>query len=299
MDLSLNMQSLIQMLHTNQLPYQRHNAGDFIYELAPKKIGFNHKISIPDTLRDLLGDGVSINIITLTDELSLLHCLLSAIMSNKYEQYNWHYRKVLVEQFITAMEERLGRVFAKSPALVGTTLKQTDISFEHLKDASSLNPELIVYICLVLNINIVVYITGMFDRTEYYYPTGKYDVKLPLIILHMDDKRMYSIITVNDQSVFSGDTYTAIQVSKGAPMKHPVLCKYAGPKCPIPLYAALNGLSSESTFKREKTVELLKLKISDLKELAIRLSVRIEGRATKQLIAERLADLAWLKKQSV
>jgi hypothetical protein len=138
----------------------------------------------------------------------------------------------------------------------------------------------------------------MVNMTEYYYPTAKYDVNLPLIILHMDDKQIYSIITVNDQSVFSGDSYTAIQVAKDAPLKHPVLSKYAGPKCPIGIYAALNGMSSESTFKREKIVELLKLKITELKELAIRLSVKTEGRSTKQVLAERLADLAWLKKQS-
>ena len=294
LDLNLNMKSLILMLHTNQLPYKRLNAGDFIYELAPKKIGFNHKISIPDTLRDLLGDNISINIITLTDEMSLVHSLLSAIMPKKYEQHNWYYRKVLVEHFATAINERLGCVFAKSPVLMGTTLKQTDIEFDRLNSAPS--PELLLYICLVLNINLVIYVTGMINRTDYYYPTGKYDVSLPLILLHMDDKRIYSIITVNDQSVFSGDTYTAIQVSKGAPTKHPVLCKYVGAKCPIGLYASLNGLSAESTFKREKTVELLKLKISELKELAIRLSIRIEGRATKQVLAERLAELAWLKK---
>jgi len=283
----INTETLITMLRTNQLPYKRLNAGDFIYELAPKKIVFNHKISIPDTLRDLLGDNISINIITLSDEMSLLHCILSAIMPHKYETYNWHYRKIYVEHLITAMEERLGRIFAKAPVLAGTTLCQTDITFNKTSTSS---PELVLYICIVLNINIVIYTTGMINRTEYYYPTAQYDPAIPLIILHMDDKRIYSVITVNDQSVLSADNFTAKQIAKGAPKQHPILCKYVGSKCPPAMYSALHGLSEEESFKLKKTTELMKLKITELKELAARFNIKIEGRATKQALADRLVE---------
>jgi hypothetical protein len=117
------------MLHTNQLPYKRIHAGDFIYELAPKPTGFNHKIAAPDSLRDLIGDNISIVVNSTSDVNSFWHSLLYAIMPEKYTEYNWHYRKIMVEQLITALDERLGRVF-KGLSPLGLTLKQEQILFE-------------------------------------------------------------------------------------------------------------------------------------------------------------------------
>jgi hypothetical protein len=282
----MNTDALIAMLHTNQLPFKRLYAGDFIYELAPKNIGFNHKVTVPDDLRMLLGEHVSINIYTLSDNSSLWHSLLYAIMPEKYASFNWHYRKFMTEQLITALDERLGRTFAKSKVLTGSTLKPDADVFNY--HASRPSPELFFYVCLVLNVNIVIYYTGMVNRVEYHYPTARYDVSLPLIVLHADDKPIYSVVSINDQMVFDFNNFTNKQISNGAPKEHKVLSYYMGPRCPPDIYAEIMGLSPEESARREKSLELMKLKLADLKALACRVGVVIDGRATKQLLVDKL-----------
>jgi hypothetical protein len=290
----MNTDALIAMLHTNQLPYKRLYAGDFIYELAPKNIGFNHKVAVPDALRLLLGEHVSIGIFTLSDTDSLWHGLLYAIMPEKYESYNWHYRKLMVEQLITAMDECISRTFVKNRVLTGSTLKPDSINFR----ATRPSPELLFYICLVLNINIVIYYTGMFNRVEYHFPTARYDPSLPLIILHADDKPIISVIAVNDQSVYDGNNFTSKQIATGAPKEHKVLSTYAGPKCPSDIYAQIFGLSEEAGFRREKSIELMKMKVANLKEYAILMGIHTDGsgRCTKQMLVDKIID-KFLKNQ--
>jgi hypothetical protein len=290
----MNTDALIAMLHTNQLPYKRLYAGDFIYELAPKNIGFNHKVAVPDALRLLLGEHVSIGIFTLSDKDSLWHGLLYAIMPEKYESYNWHYRKLMVEQLITAMDECIGRTFAKNRVLTGSTLKPDSGVFNF--HATRPSPELLFYICLVLNINIVIYYTGMFNRVEYHFPTARYDPSLPLIILHADDKPIISVISVNDQSVYDGHNFTSKQIAMGAPKEHKVLSAYAGPKCPPDIYAKISGLSDEAGLRREKSIELMKMKVANLKEYAVLMGINLDGRATKQMLVDKILDRVLNKK---
>jgi hypothetical protein len=286
MDMKIN--SLVAMLHTNQLPYKRLHAGDFIYELAPKQLGFNHKIAVPDSLRDLLGENISIVVTPTSDVNSFWHSLLYAIMPEKYTGYNWHYRKIMVEQVITALDERIGRAF-KALSPLGLTLKP-----EHILFATKVpTPELLFYVSLILNINIVVYLTGMVNRTEYYYPTLSYDQTLPLILLHADDKRTYSVIAVNEQTVFSYDLFASKQVADQAPKQHPVLVKYIGVRCSPDAYAKINGLNREASYKYRKTLELMKLKIADLKELSSRLDIRLTGKLTKQDLTEKIVEFIW------
>ncbi len=286
----MNTEALISMLHTNQLPYKRIYAGDFIYELAPKNIGFNHKVAVPDAIRELLGEHVSIGITTLSDKDSLWHSLLYAIMPEKYEGYNWHYRKLMVGQLIEAMDDRKGRAFSKNRVLIGTTLKQDAPNLS--LTAVSPTPELLFYICLTLNINLAVYRTGMVNRTEYHFPTANYDPSLPLIILHADDKPIFSVISVNEQSIYPGDNFTARQIALMAPKEHYVLRHYAGPRCPPDIYAKITGLSDHEAARREKSIELTKQKLTDLKDYASKLGIKIigSGRITKQGLIDKILD---------
>ena len=288
--MDMKIKSLVTMLHTNQLPYKRLHAGEFIYELAPKQVGFNHKIAVPDSLRELLGENISIVVNSTSDVNSFWHSLLYSIMPEKYNDYNWHYRKIMVEQLITALDERMGRSF-KSLSPMGLSLKPEHILF----NTKTPTPELLFYVCLVLNINIVVYSTGMINRTEYHFPSLSYNQSLPLVIFHADDKRTYSVISVNEQSVFSADLFTSKQVAAGAPKQHPVLSKYIGTRCPPDCYAKINGLNKESAYKYNKTIELMKLKIAELRELASRLNIAgATGKLTKQDITAKIVDFIWI-----
>jgi len=286
--LGFNTDALISMLHTNQLHYKRLYAGDFIYELAPKSIGFNHKVGVPDQLRELLGEHVSINLTTLSDKNSLWHNLLYSIMPDKYESYNWYYRKTMVDQLITALDERIGRTLAKSQVITETasTLKP-DFDFH----ATEPSYELLFYVCLVLNVNLVVYHTGMVIRVEYHFPSACYDQSLPLIIMHADDKPIFSLISINDQLVHSSDTFTSKQLSVNAPKKHKVLAHYAGTKCQSQMYTKINGLTEKDGFKREISMKLTKYKLAELKTLATRTGISIEGRVTKQAIIDKILEL--------
>ena len=279
----MDTDSLIAILHTNQLPYKRIYAGDFIYELAPKKTGFNHKIPTPDMLRELIGENISINITSLSDTNSLWHSILYAVLTEKYTNYNWHYRKIMAEKFTTALDERLTVTFArhKNIILKGSNLKQENITFKNS------SPEAMFYMCLVLNINIVVFTGGMVDKMEYHFPTPVYDVELPLVLLYCDDRQMYSVIHVNEQTIHSlvNAPYVVSQIAKVAPKQHKVLKHYATNRCLPDVYAKINGLTAQEI----RELELMKLKITELKELAHNLGLSTKGR-TKQALVEQLSS---------
>jgi hypothetical protein len=196
----------------------------------------------------------------------------------------------MVDQLIAALDERIGRTLAKSSVITesASTLK-SDFDFDF--HATEPSYELLFYVCLVLNVNLVVYHTGMVTRVEYHFPSACYDQSLPLIIMHADDKPIFSLISINDQLVHSSDTFTSKQLSLSAPKKHKVLSHYAGTKCQSQLYTKINGLTEKDGFKREISMKLTKYKLAELKTLAKRTGISIEGRVTKQAIIDKILEL--------
>jgi hypothetical protein len=285
----MDIESLISMLKTQQLPYKKINAGDFIYDLAPKKISVNHKIAIPDILRELLGDTTNINIIGVSNVDSLWHSLLYGLLTDKYNKLNWHYRKLLVEKFVQALDQRSNSLIVNSPILKYSNLKQDVINFKEV------NVELMFYISLVLNINIVVYNCGLVDRVQYHFPTAKYNPDLPLILLYCNDVPQYSIISVNDQLIFDYASYTSQQIAKNAPLEHKVLKYYLNKKCPSDLYAEIHGIDIVESNLIAKRASLLKFKTAELKELYMKLtrgSLSLpSGRLTKEVLVNMILEI--------
>jgi hypothetical protein len=272
-----------------QLPYKRLTASDYIHELAPKKIAFNYKVPVPDMLRETLGETCNINITSLTDVDSLWHSLLYGLLTEKYTALNWHHRKLLVEKFITALDERLNVTFANNKVLKFTSFKKDDVNFKLV------NLNLIFYITVVLNINIVVYNCGIVNKIEYHYPTGKYDPSLPLLILYSNDIPHYSIISVNDAFIFQDNSYTSKQIASRAPTEHKLLKHYLKKSCPDELYSQIHNVSLDECTLKTKKIELLKLKLSELKELHARVMLKLNLNLTlsckvKRVTKESLVD---------
>lgn len=289
--------SFISLLTTQQLPYRRITASEYIYDLAPKKISFNHKVIIPDIIRETLNDNTNINITSLTDENSLWHSLLYGLLKEKYASLNWHYRKIMVEKFITALDERMGIVFANNKILKVTSFKKDDVNFKIV------NSNLMFYICIVLNINIVVYNCGIVNKIEYHFPTLTYDESLPLIILSCNDVPHYSIISINEEFIFDVNSYTSKQIAVRAPKEHKLLIKYVKNNCPDDMYAKIYNLSLIECNLKTKKSALLKLKLSELKELYARLLLNLNlnlkspllplklKRVTKESIVEDILNI--------
>ena len=286
----MQLDNLISSLKTQQLPYKKLSAGDYIYDLAPKKIAVNFKIAPPDSLKDILGDNININIFSISSEDSFWHSLIYALLPDRYNKLNWHYRKLLVERFITALDMRCSTTIANSTLLKNTNLKSDDISVKEI------NCQLIFYICLILNINIIVYTCGIVHKTDYHYPTAKYDSELPTILFYCNEVPHYSLITINDDFIFSYDSFVSQQISKKAPLSNTFLKNYISKKCSAELYADVYNIDLEKSKEIIKKSQLSKFKLSELKSLYLKLNADVpesetKGRLTKQILIDKILNL--------
>lgn len=194
--MSLSIQEIIKNLGLVQLNYHKLNAEDFMDNSAPKPENISMKVQVPQYFRDIF-TGLSIHIHAPSAAFnSLWHCLLYILCKERYSLASWEQKKIYVDKLIEELDEKINvRYSTNSTIIRNTSYEPLDLKFR----AVFITDAVLFAVSQCLHINILV--LGP-SNWCFHYGDPVINMELPIIILNKDYQQCYSVVCINDQTLF-------------------------------------------------------------------------------------------------
>jgi hypothetical protein len=275
-----------------QLPYKSIDGNSIINELGPTPNTMIHKVTAPTNFRSLVGDNVSVNIVSLSDDnRSLWHALLSVLQPESYQSLNWYGKKLMVEQFLTEVDEQLCVDSMKSVKEYKNVNLRTDHYYTWyylakkigyhvaiIGDTRGLTPTIskavkVVKGSILHNLNNQSMSLDNKPNFAYFLSEHK---DVPFLVFHRDSSPLpvYSPVAVSDEYVYQPDHFLWKKL--------------------MAMAEDIDKQTRTQDLQKEVTNKLSKQKLSELKDLFVSRGgdiSQITGRITKIKIIEKLKDI--------
>jgi len=293
--MSISIEQLTSVIDTEQLTHQKLDAKDFMNSGSSRPENLSLKVQVPQYFRDIFA-GFSIQIHAPSSVFnSLWHCILYVTTHDRYVMASWEQKKKYVEKLVEEIDEKINVRFNKgSTVMRNTTYAPLDLKFR----AKFITDAVLFGVTSCLNINVLVLNSGTWN---FYYGDPVINMKLPLVILNKDHQQCYSVVSINEQSIFDVEHIVNQTLQARVPERNMYLASILKERsiknrndADTEFVRLVKGQSKDQAQYDNTIKQLTKLKLVELKEMVKSEGKNISsltGRITKAKIIELLVTV--------
>lgn len=284
------IENLVSIFGQDQLDYLRIEPTDYLNDPTSRPESYTPKIPVPSYFREIFSTGFNIQChAPAGTENTLWHCLLYALVNERYTMACWAQRKKYVETLIQELDERVQAQYAKTSIVA----RNTRFAPQELKyRAAFITDDVFFVITACLDINIVVLTPSDW---KFHYGSPVVNTSLPLLILNSDYQHCYSVVTINDLRIFNADSAVAATMAARFPKNNEYLQSIVRSRAnptdkDMEFVRQVKGQTTADMERQRMITSLSKLKVTELKEKCNALGISISGRMTKAQMVEAISD---------